>query len=223
MSDKYAKLYVCSDSKFIGTAKMFLDKGVDVYDTDNTTIYCIDDPEELSIIRGLDTTTNTLEFTDLELDEQYKTAKVHPVLVPIPEQVKEEQTNKFKNSFKRECINLLNITQSNPLVQIKHNDKYYSSDVNLASVWLLHLLSGNVRIELDPEGYVSWKFREGIDYHMYLTDSDNNSSKFTMTSDEMDDTFQHYLQVLHDTIEHTHSMYDKIDTYTHEDMCRYNF
>ncbi len=217
--DKYKKLYVCVETKFIGTSKMFLDKGVDVHDADNTTIYCIDDPSEIAIINGLDTTHYTLKFTTLELNEEYKTAKVNPVLEPIPDDVKQDHTNKFKDSFKAECVDLFNITHNNPLMYFKYNGKPYTIDTNLLSLWMFHFLLRNISVSLNDEGYMDFKFRD-TNYDLYLKDEHGKTDRYVVDHTVMDELFSQYTTSLRDTATHASEMYEHVDTYKFEDITK---
>lgn len=218
MSNKYAKLYVCTESKFIGTAKMFLDKGVDVHDRDNETIYCIDDPAELSIMRSVDPSNNQLKLTKLELNEEYKTAKVYPVLESIPDTVKEEHTIKFKKSFKEECVNLYNITQQNPIIHIIFNNKVYTTDINLVSLFIFHVLLKNVKLSVDTDGYLTYSFRDTTMYDIYLKDSAGVTELHSVSSEVMNTLFKDFVNALSDTADQANKMYHRVDEYTYADI-----
>lgn len=218
--DKYKKLYICTETKFIGTSKMFLERGVDVHDKDNTTIYCIDDPAEISIINSLDPNNYTLKFTRLELNEEYKTAKVYPVLEPIPEDVKKEHTNRFKDSFKSECMDLFNITNDNPIMYFQYKDKVYTIETNLLSLFMFHLLLKNIKISVDIDGYLVFTFREDIQYDLYLKNEHGKTDRYVVDHNTMNELFIHYIARLRETMQQASEMYDRVDTYTFDDITR---
>lgn len=197
---------------------MFLDKGVDVHDTDNTTIYCIDDPAELATIRSVDPNDNQLKFTGLELNEEYKTAKVFPVLEDIPDKVKEEHTTKFKNSFKEECVNLYNITQQNPIIHIVFKNKAYTTDTNLLSLFMFHVLLQNVKLSISNDGYLVYAFREDAEYDIYLKDNNGTTDLYRVDSEIMNLLFKDFVTALKETADQASEMYHRVDEYTYSDI-----
>lgn len=215
---QYEHWYLDTSSKFLGTAKMYLDKGIDVRDKTYSTIYTVDNPYEVALLHKYHgSTTHTLSFGNVQLDEDTKTATLSPTVNEIPDDVKAEQLSKFKASFKQECLDLFNITENKGLFIFIHDNNVYTVENNLISVWLTYIFTRKVTMGISNEGELEFKFKEG-EYPLYLRNDKDEQIKKLVDASVMDDLYNQYRVFLSRQIEYVSQVYDRIDDYTNEDL-----
>lgn len=217
-TDQYRYWYLDTSSKFIGTAKMYLDKGIDVHDKAHTTIYTIDNPYEVALLHKYHgSTTHKLVFGEVQLDEDTKTATLSPTVDKIPEEVRAEQLTKFKESFKQECLDLFNITENKGLFIFIYDNTVFTVENNLISVWMTYLFTKRVVLSISSEGELEFKFKEG-EYPLYLRNEKNEQIKKRVDASVMNDLYNQYRVFLSRQIDYVSQVYDRIDDYTNEDL-----